>query len=85
MKLEEQMLISAVRYALGRQSYIVKDTCDFVRLHRFELSENCRRIIIRDIDEALAMYHNLGETCGMECDERQWMRLLEVLVDELDG
>lgn len=80
---EELMLISAVRYALGRRSYIVGDTCDFVRSIRGKLSDNCRRIIIRDIEEELERYHSFGTTCGMECDEQSWLRLLEVLKSEV--
>lgn len=79
MKPEEQMLISAVRYALGRMSYIVSDTCDFVANIREKLSQNCIDIIIRDIEEEIEFYHSLDVTCGDECDERNWLKLLEVL------
>ena len=79
MKPEEQMLISAVRYALGRRSYIVSDTCNFVASIKEKLSTKCACIIIRDIEEAFEMYHRSGLLCGMECDERDWYRLLEVL------
>lgn len=79
MKPEEQMLICAVRYALGRQSYIVSVTCDFVKSIKDKLSQNCINIIIRDIEEEIKMCHNLGRTCGMECDEADWIKLLEIL------
>lgn len=81
MTAEEQMLISAVRYALGRQSYIVGVTCDFVRTVKPKLSKYCIDILIRDIDEELEMYHDLGRPCGMECDDSSWCSLL----DELRG
>lgn len=77
---EELMLISAVRYALGRQSYIVVETCDYVSDHLESLSKNCIKILIRDISEEIEMYHSLGRTCGMECDEKCWLKLLEVLI-----
>lgn len=83
MKPEELMLISAVRYALGRMSYIVKDTCDFVLFNRSKLSENCRRIIIKDIEDELDRYHSCGKTLGMDFDERNWMFLLDTLESEL--
>ena len=79
MKREEQMLISAVRYALGRQSYIVSDTCTFVASVRKKLSQECVKIIIRDIKESLRFYERMGKRCGMECDEQDWNALLEVL------
>lgn len=80
---EEQMLICAVRYALGRRSYVVSDTCNFVASIRKKLSPNCIGIIIRDIEETMEMYHRSGNLCGMECDEKEWYRLLEVLKKEV--
>ena len=76
---EEQMLICAVRYSLGRMSYIVGVTCEFVASIRKKLSPNCINIIIRDIEETMEMYHRSGRLCGMECDEKDWYRLLRVL------
>ena len=78
----EQMLISAVRYALGRQSYIVGVTCEFVRTVKPKLSQWCINILIRDIAEELDRYHDLGRPCGMECDDSSWCSLLEELRDE---
>ncbi len=81
---EEQMLISAVRYALGRMSYIVGTTCEFVAAIKPKLSQNCINIIIRDIEEEIAMYHGMDRTCGMECDERTWLNLLRFLKGETE-
>lgn len=83
MKPEEMMLISAVRYALGRRSYIVPETCSFVASVKDKLSQHCIDIIIRDIGEGFEMYHRSGNLCGMECDEKEWYRLLEVLKKEV--
>ena len=79
MSIEELMLISAVRYALGRQSYIVGATCEYVASIVDKLSQNCVNILIRDIEDEIKRYHGIGRTCGMECDERDWLNLLEVL------
>ena len=76
---EEQMLISAVRYALGRMSYIVGITCEFVATVRGKLSKQCIEIIIRDIEEEMKRYHDFGQLLGMECDERTWENLLKFL------
>ena len=76
---DESILICAVRYALGRMSYIVKDVCDYVTFKRKSLSNECINIIIRDIEEELERYHGAGYKLGMECDERQWVKLLEIL------
>lgn len=76
---EEQMLISAVRYALGRSTYIVGVTCDFVASVKNKLSKCCVAILIHDINGELEMAHDLGRTLGDECDEREWINLLNVL------
>ena len=75
----EQILICAVRYALGRMSYIVGEVCSYVRFHRKKLSQHCINIIISDIEEELERYHSFGEKLGMECDEKDWVELLNVL------
>ena len=72
MSHEEQILICAVRYALGRMSYIVGVVAEYVAVKQPELSKEC-------IKEELERYHKCGHTLGMECDERTWVRLLERL------
>jgi hypothetical protein len=79
---EEQMLISAVRYALGRMTYVVGDTCNFVAKVKDKLSYQCEDIIIRDIVDEMERYHCAGYTLGMECDERRWKDLLALLKGE---
>lgn len=82
---EELMLISAVRYALGRMSYIVGVTCEFVKTVKPRLSQECINIIIRDIEEELERYHRSGHLLGMECDERQWVKLRDFLKEEIEN
>lgn len=82
MSIEEEILVCAVRYALGRMTYIVSDVCRYVKSKKDSLSEHCRSIIIRDIEERIEWFHSLDRTCGMECDEKEWLQLLEVLKGE---
>ena len=84
MTTEEQMLISAVRYALGRQSCIVGITCDFVATIKDRLTQPCIDIIIRDIEREMERYHEFGKKLGMECDEDAWLNLLAILKGEYD-
>lgn len=76
---DEQILICAVRYALGRMSYVVSDVIEYVHYKRQRLSPECRRIIIRDIQEEVDRYHAAGETLGMRIDENQWLKLADEL------
>ena len=82
---EEQIIICAVRYTLGRMSYIVGVVCEYVALKNSELSEHCIAIIIRAIREELQRYHDIGQALGMECDEGNWISLLEILEEERDS
>jgi hypothetical protein len=73
MKEEELILVSAVRYALGRMTYIVSATSSYVK--KQTLSEKCKAIIIRDIEEELERDHG----GGMSMDREEWYALLAFL------
>lgn len=84
MSVEEEILICAVRYALGRRSYIVGVVAIYVGLKKSELSKYCVNILIRDIALTLNQYHSSGLTCGGDIDDRAWRNLLEVLRKEVE-
>lgn len=67
----EQIIISAERYALGRMTYIVEITTNYIskEIRRGKLSKSCLKIIERDIEDA--------KDLGMECDKQKWLKLLE--------
>lgn len=67
----EQIVISTVRYALGRMTYIVEITVNYVlkEIGNNKLSDKCLKIIKIDIEEEL-------KVGGMfNSDRRQWVRL----------
>lgn len=68
----EHMLISALRYALGRRTYVVEITVNYIIKELPKLSEKCKNIMIEDIEHPLCGY-------GDECDRVDWMRLLDEL------
>lgn len=76
----ENIIISAVRYSLGRMTYIVNLTVNYVLkdIEENKLSKKCLYIIKKDIENA--------NDLGMECDKKDWERLLnkinEVLGDD---
>ena len=67
------MLISTERYALGRRTYIVQWTCEFIGNNLYLLTEKDKGVMIRDIENALDY--------GDECDEVCWKALLKKLLD----
>lgn len=66
----EHIVISAVRYALGRMTYIVELTVNYVLkdIEDNKLSEHCLTVIKNDIENA--------KDYGWECDKQQWLKLL---------
>lgn len=70
----ELMLLCAVRYALGRRTYIVGLVCDFITSQIDTLSKECLNTLIRDIKDQERFGY------GDECDEARWMQLLELAV-----
>lgn len=82
MTVEEHILVCAIRYALGRKTYIVNMVCQHTMSKLKELSKSCIGIIIKDIEEELKRYHDLGELLGDRCDERDWLELLEKLKEQ---
>lgn len=65
------MLIGAERYALGRRTYIVQWTCEFIGNNLHLLTEKDKNVMIRDIENAIDY--------GDECDECCWKALLNKL------
>ena len=65
----EHIVISVTRYALGRMTYIVELTVNYImqQIDEDKLSDSCLSIILEDIKEA--------KNLGMECDKEQWLKL----------
>lgn len=69
------MLVSAERYALGRMTYIVSWTCNFISDNLHLLTEKDKSVIIKDIESSIDYGH--------DWDKAQWLKLLNVLKESL--
>ena len=73
--------VSAVRYALGRMTYVVEETADWVIANWDMLPLDSKNIIRRDIEKAfekdeLARVNFLNlKPLGADCDRKQWERV----------
>ena len=67
----EHIIISAERYALGRMTYIVEITVNYIlqEIEDNKLSDSCLDVIKEDINSA--------KNLGMECDKKLWLKLLD--------
>ena len=71
------MVISIVRYALGRQTYIVKDTCNFVS----QLLPVLHPITLAVIERDIANAWDYGDE---NIDKPNWMMLLDSVTFEIE-
>lgn len=71
------MVISTVRYALGRQTYIVGDTCAFVR----QLLPVLHPITLAVIERDIANAWSYGDE---KIDKPYWMELLDDVTAEIN-
>lgn len=74
----EHMIVSAVRYALGRMTYIVSLTVNYVLkdIEENKLSKYCLSIMKKDIENEKYL--------GMPCDAREWKRLLYKINENIE-
>lgn len=74
------IIVSAVRYALGRKTYIVQWTCEFVENNLNLLTEKDIQVMMRDI-KLQDDHYGLGDDCDIKC----WYGLLNKLEDYSNG
>ena len=71
------VLICAVRYSIGRETYMPKLVQDFIRPLLPYLSNKTLYVIERDVSEA----NSYGDK---NIDEPDWMRFLKAVRDEMN-
>ena len=83
---EAGMAICAIRYTLGRRSYVVSDGIRWAREYGRKYLA-VRRTVIRDIEAAIEQKDQLPEyqPLGDEMDERGWRAVLVELKEMGDG
>lgn len=80
---EEFLVINSVRYARGRATYAVSETCEWVAEHWDQLSENTKTVIARDVRQEVESRRNEGDrqSAFEQIDNLFWERLFEVVGD----
>ena len=82
---EEFLVVSAVRYARGRATYIVEMTCEWVIDHWGQLSENTRAVIARDVQLEVQLRREEGaeQSALARIDNPFWEKLLDTVEKEV--
>lgn len=77
----QTILICAVRYSLGRATYMPGLVTDWIMGHcGGKLNRKTLSVMARDIEEAKRI-----DCLGMDCDVKTWMRFYEWLKGETNG
>lgn len=78
---DEHLIVSAVRYARGRGTYIAGHTARWVMEHWEELSDGTRFVIARDLahDIRLRREEDDDEKATRRIDQPEWERLLDFI------
>ena len=73
----QDMMISALRYSLGRRTYITSETADFIKKYNEIIDERVKKIMLKDLEEYFEcrdIYYK-----DDECDYNTWKGLYEWL------
>lgn len=82
---DEFLVIGAVRYARGRATYVVEETCEWVINHWGQLSENTRAVIARDVALEVQLRREQGDELATiaRIDNPAWEALLDTVEKEI--
>ena len=77
---ESVIIMSAVRYMLGRSSCGVGSVCDYLIANKDRLTKSNKKVIIRDIHERIERFPGT-------CEKEVWLGVAEELMreDEKNG
>ena len=75
-----ELATCAVRYALGRQTYVSFSVPQAIKSHMNLISTKALYVMSRDIRE----YKEREGLIGMPCDHRSWMDFLDALTKEIN-
>ena len=70
----QDIVISALRYALGRRTYTTKATADFIKEYPEIITERVCIVMLRDIEHYINDRAN-GLIVDDDCDYREWKDL----------
>lgn len=70
----KNLIISALRYAIGKKTYIVLDTCNYIKNHPELIDERVRQVMLKDLED-LDMYYEESDTIDLPVfiELRKWL------------
>jgi hypothetical protein len=70
------MILSTLRYAMGRRSYITSLVPELVIQYQDVLEVQQLRQIQQEVVEELRKYNEVGRTMGDKCDDDGWFKFV---------
>ncbi len=74
------MIISALRYALGRRTYITAETSELIVENRTIIDKRMQQVMLSDLQQYLKR-RNEGFVTDDKCDYDIWQNLYNWLID----
>lgn len=68
------MIISALRYALGRRTYITAETSEFIVKNKAIIDSRMKQVVLSDLQQYLER-RNKGFISDDKCDYEVWVNL----------
>ena len=72
--------VCALRYCIGRRTYMPSLVVDWVKRHWVVFSENDKNVILRDLQQEVDSGRNLGD----DCDIKTWTDFLKWISAQKD-
>lgn len=79
------ILICALRYCMGRKTYMPSLVIDWAKRHWDEIHRNDQKTIYRDLDKAIKSGQNMGHECDVQdwMDFREWLAMKEYQIGDM--
>ena len=75
----KDMIISALRYAIGRKTYITEETCSYIKNHPELIDERVKMVMLKDLEDIYRYYDENDEVDLPDFLKlKKWLEDLEV-------
>ena len=74
----QDIVICALRYAIGRKTYVTSEVCEFIMQHSNLIDDRVKTIMLRDLED-LDEYYETDDTDYLQFDTlRKWLNSINV-------
>ncbi len=74
----QDMIICALRYAIGRRTYITEETCSFIKKHPEIINKRVKTVMLRDLEDIKEYYKESDIDYQFFKSLKSWLENFEV-------